>query len=320
MKHIASVIAFTLCITGLVGCSDTPETRSHVGYVESEWRYIASPGSGWLVSRPAQEGVTVAVGALLFELDNDQELVAVREAGGRIEQAVAEAENLATGARPAEISVLKARVAEAEARLKQTKSERDRVLPLVKRGLEPDSSRDQVLANYDIAFAALNVAKENIKVAELAARDAQRAAATAQTTTAEAVRASAEVRLAKRSVFAAISGTVTEVFRYPGEFVTMGTPVLAIQPADSLKVRFFVSQSELTQFALGMTINAHADGMTTPVKAVVSYIATEAEFTPPVIYSKNVRDKLVFMIEARLPENSRLLPGLAVDNEHRIRY
>ncbi len=313
MRILTAGLLLSLCIPALVACSEPDVAQVHVGYVETEWRYIAAPGSGWLRNRPVLEGDSIEVGDPLFELDSDLEIVALREATSRINQATFEAENLDTGARPAEIDVLKARLAEANARVTRAKAERDRVLPLVKRGLEPDSRRDQVIADYDVAVAARNVAQENIKVAELAARTARRRAAAAGIQTSETQRESAEVSLSRRAVTATFGGTVTEVFHYPGEFVTTGTPVLAIAPPDSLKVRFYVTQRELTDFALGKKITARADGLPASVEATVSYISTTAEFTPPVIYSKGAREKLVFMIEARLPANSGLLPGLPVD-------
>ena len=313
MKFKSVIVILLLCFALLTACEKAEEETGYVGYVEAEWRYIAAPGSGWLVARPAREGMTVNIGDLLFELDDDLEQVAISEANSQIEKAAAEAENLSTGARPAEIRALEAQLAEAQARLTQVSSERDRVLPLVERGLEPANRRDQVEANFDVAAAAVNAARENIEVGQMAARNALRTAADATLRTAEAARTSAEVRLAKRSVAAAVNGTVTEVFQHVGEFVTMGTPVLAIQPDDALKIRFFVAHNELTQFSLGQTVAVQSEGLTRPINATVTRIATEAEFTPPVIYSEAVRDKLVFMIEAILPPGSGLLPGIAVD-------
>ena len=84
-----------------------------------------------------------------------------------------------------------------------------------------------------------------------------------------------------------------------------------------MKARFFAPQSELEQFAIGKTVFLYADGLDEPVEATISFIAKEAEFTPPVIYSASSREKLVFLVEARLQNadggNANLRPGLPVE-------
>jgi HlyD family secretion protein len=106
---------------------------------------------------------------------------------------------------------------------------------------------------------------------------------------------------------------VEEEFLDVGEYATAGAPVLAILPRDGLKVRFFVPQAELPGLALGHQVSVWADGLEQPVSAPISYIAPDAEFTPPVIYSKEARAKLVFLVEAELPAGTGLPPGLPVE-------
>jgi HlyD family secretion protein len=89
--------------------------------------------------------------------------------------------------------------------------------------------------------------------------------------------------------------------------------VLALMPEQALKVRFFVAQSQLAQFKVGDKVAVFADGVDGSTQAKIFHIARSAEFTPPVIYDKNSRQKLVFLVEARLPVGSQLSPGLPVD-------
>jgi HlyD family secretion protein len=70
-------------------------------------------------------------------------------------------------------------------------------------------------------------------------------------------------------------------------------------PPTNTKIRFFVPQPSLSLFPVGTTLAIHCDGCSPDVAAAVSYVSTEPEFTPPVIYSNDTRAKLVFMIEAR---------------------
>jgi HlyD family secretion protein len=100
-----------------------------------------------------------------------------------------------------------------------------------------------------------------------------------------------------------------------GEWVAAGNPVISLLPPDNLKVRFFVPQEALPQIKTGATANVTFDGSTKTYSATVNYISAQAEFTPPVIYNRENRSKLVFMIEAKfsLADAPELRPGQPVD-------
>jgi HlyD family secretion protein len=119
--------------------------------------------------------------------------------------------------------------------------------------------------------------------------------------TAEARLNSATTRLTRRKVVSPVTGTVQQVYFRPGEMVSAGRPVAALLPPGNLKVRFYVPESALPQISYGDAVKVGCDGCTGDLTARVSFIASAAEFTPPVIYSRDERSKLVFLVEA-LPE------------------
>ena len=309
-QHIA--LPF-LVATGLASCAESDDPRSFVGYVEAEYVYVAPVEAGWLESLRVREGDVVSKGDILFVLDQDQQNAIVAEAAGRAAQADAQTRDMATGARPAEIAALEAQHEEAQARLVQAQAERDRWIPLVNEDYAAKSRGDQVTADYQAALAREQAAREAIRIANLASRDGAREAASAAETAARSALAQAEWRLSERSVTAKISGRIEDVFHREGEFVRAGAPVAAILPVDAMKVRFFVPQMMVPELAIGENVLVKADGNETPIPATISYIASEAEFTPPVIYSAGSREKLVFLIEARLNGGAALHPGLPVD-------
>ena len=94
--------------------------------------------------------------------------------------------------------------------------------------------------------------------------------------------------------------------------VPAGRPVVSLLPPGNIKVRFFVAETTLPKVALGDTVQVVCDGCR-PIAARVSFIARAAEYTPPVIYSREARDRLVYLIEA-MP-SARLNPGQPVDVE-----
>lgn len=306
------ILAITLAI-GLSACEPAPDDGHYTGYVEAELVYVAAPESGWLVHVPVREGDSVAVGDLLFELDKDRQEAELAEALDRLRQAEAEARDMATGARREEIAALEAQLREAEAEQQLADAERVRWTTLVERGVAAQARGDQVTAEFEAAVARVRTIEANIRVARLAERDAARDAADAGRDAAAAALAQAEWDLDQRSVVARVDGRVEEVFHRAGEFVTAGIPVLALLPGDAIKVRFFVPQARVSRIALDAAVDVNVDGRSEPVTGRVTHIAREAEFTPPVIYSAESRDKLVFLVEAHLSDPAALRPGQPVD-------
>lgn len=294
-------------------CAQSTPDAPNVGYVEAEYVYVAAPQSGWIEQLTAVEGDRVDFGQVLFELDKDREWAMHEEAKGRVLQADAQARDLGSGARPAEIASLEAQLRDAEAQLVFAQAELERSLPLVDDGIVAAVTGDRLIANRDRAQAQVSAAEEAIRVARLAGREAAQEAAAAAKDVANSALVQAQWNVAQRTINARRSGRVEQIFYRQGEFVAAGAPVIALLPDDSLKVRVFVSQADLPRLRVGGALQVASDGLATPVEARISFIAGEAEFTPPVIYSAESREKLVFLVEARLPAGTSLHPGLPVD-------
>ncbi|MEM7764759.1 MAG: HlyD family efflux transporter periplasmic adaptor subunit [Pseudomonadota bacterium] len=295
-----------------LGCQPN-EPQPIIGYVEADWLYVAAPDAGWLTTVEVEEGDIVAVGDLLFTLDDQIEQAATAEALAKIAEATARAKDLGSGARREELLTLKARLREAEALLQRAEANYARTMPLVEQGIEPSSRGDDLKAERDSARANTAALREDIRVAELAGRSQARAAAGATVESAQAAWQQSELRLNERTVTARRAGRVETTILSEGEFATMGAPVLAMLPDEGLMVRFYVPQAQLTDISVGQSVRIQSDGTSTAISVTVSRIATEAEFTPPVIYTRDMREKLVFLVEATLPKNSSLKPGLPVE-------
>lgn len=307
--HIIALIA----ALGLGACEQQADSRIFTGYVEAEFVYVAAPDAGWLVETPVREGDTVDEGGILFELDKDRQKAELAEAADLVKEADAEARNMATGARREEIDALEAELEEASATLELARAERVRWTRLGERGFASKSRVDQVVSEYETAAARVRNAQANIRVAKLAERDAAREAAAAKRDAAAAALAQAEWDLQERTVNAQVGGRIEEVFHRTGEFVTAGSPVVAILPENAIKVRFFVPQARLSDVDVGTEVNVVIDNRPDPLPAHVTFIAREAEFTPPVIYSTDSREKLVFLVEAHFSDPAAARPGQPVD-------
>ena len=128
-------------------------------------------------------------------------------------------------------------------------------------------------ANLDAAVSALRVAEARVKTSE--------------------------TRLARRIGFAPVSGTIQQIYFREGEMVPAQRPVLSIMPPGNIKLRFFVPETELPNLVIGDEVRVSCDNCAADLTAKIYFIATTAEYTPPVIYSLEERNKLVYLIQAR---------------------
>ena len=137
---------------------------------------------------------------------------------------------------------------------------------------------------------------------------------------AEARVTTSETRLARREGFAPVAGTVQQIYFREGEMVQAQRPVLSIMPPGNMKIHFFVSETELPKLAIGDEVKVSCDNCAADIAAKIYFIATSAEYTPPVIYSLDERNKLVYLIQARpaRPEVLRVGQPISVRLNPRI--
>ena len=114
-----------------------------------------------------------------------------------------------------------------------------------------------------------------------------------------------------------MAGLVYDTLFRQGEWVPAGKPVVVLLPPQNIKVRAFVPETRIASIHYGEATNVTVDGLPHPFIGKVSYISPRAEYTPPVIYSRETRAKLVFMVELVFdPEAAaQLHPGQPVDVE-----
>jgi HlyD family secretion protein len=116
---------------------------------------------------------------------------------------------------------------------------------------------------------------------------------------AEARVVTSKTRLARRNGFAPVSGTVQQIYFREGETVPAQRPVLSIMPPGNMKVRFYVPEADLPKLAIGDEVRVSCDNCAADLTAKIYFLATTAEYTPPVIYSLDERNKLVYLVQAR---------------------
>jgi HlyD family secretion protein len=129
---------------------------------------------------------------------------------------------------------------------------------------------------------------------------------------AEARMNTSQTRLTRRSGFAPVAGIIQQIYFREGEMVPAQRPVLSIMPPGNMKIRFFVPEPELPKLAIGDEVRITCDNCAGDLTAKIYFIATSAEYTPPVIYSLDERNKLVYLIQARPSRPDSLRVGQPV--------
>ena len=297
----------------LGACSDkTPAAWS--GYAEGDYVYVAAPLAGRLDRVAVKAGQNITRGAPLFALEAESENAARDEAAARLASAQAQATNLDKGKRTEEIAVSEAQLAQAQANATLARHELERQQQLVAQGFVSKAHIDDATLAVTQTQARVQELQAALRVARLPARTDERAATQASAQAASEVLRQSEWRSGQKQQTAPADALVADVFFQPGEFVPAGQPVVSLLPPQNIKARFFVPESALASIHAGQAVTLSCDGCP-PMTAHISRIATQPEYTPPVIYSNAQRAKLVFMAEAQpAPQDAaHLKPGQPLD-------
>jgi HlyD family secretion protein len=280
----------------LAGCARRG-TGTWQGYLEAEFVQVGAPLPGRLVTLAVTKGRRVEAGEALFALESVAERAALAEAWGALRSAEARLADLEKGARPSEVAAVEAQLAEARARADMAALELSRQQQLL--GAAVISLDDYDRSRHASAAAAAAVAQfeANLETARLGGRADAVAAARAQAASARAAVDRAEWNAAQRAQAAPRGGLVFDTLYREGEYVAAGRPVVVLLPPEFLKVRFFVPEAALASVKSGGRVKVIVSGPGAALEARVSYVSPSPEYTPPVLYNRENRAKLVFMVE-----------------------
>ena len=307
MTRVLVIIALAL----LTGC-EKQEEGVWQGYVEGEYVLLASPYAGQLQKLFVRRGDQIEAGRPVFVLEQESERQARAEAEERVKSAQAKLENLQVPLREPQIQALRESLNQAKAAKELARVNLVREEDLMKKGYTTKPRLDEARSTYVQNTARVKEAEEQLKNAQMPlGRQGELEGAQAEMAAAKAALAQADWKLEQKSVAAPVSGLVQDTFFVIGEWVGAGKPVASLLPPGNVKARFYVPEAMLSSMTIGRPIEIRCDGCQ-PIDAKVSYVSSQAEYTPPVLYSKESRSKLLFLVEARLP-NSPLRPGQPLD-------
>jgi HlyD family secretion protein len=271
--------------------------------------------AGRVAERLVSEGDNVKAGQLVARLDDaeQKEQVALRRAElAGAEAALAELE---AGSRPQEIAA-------AEATLRSAEADRDRArLDFTRqqelRGKEAISDREfeATQAQLKVAEARAIEAAERTKLVKEGPRVETIRQARARQDETRAALALAETQLENTKLLSPLTGVVLSHNIEPGEYVSPGTPVITVADIAHMWVRAYLNQTDLGRIRHDQKVTVRTD--TFPDKSYegsISFISSEAEFTPKTVQTPKERVKLVFRIKVDVANpKDELKPGMPAD-------
>lgn len=315
INPLSAVLAGWMIALLLGGCRERSSTEFQ-GYLEGDYVYVASPLGGQLKKLGAQKGSDVRPGDMLFVLDSTEEQARLGEAQARLDQARARLEDLKKGARPTELESLAAVQKQVEAVVELSGRDLDRAEKLHRDRAIPDNDYDRIRLAHQRNQQQLVEAQSRLETARLGGRDDAIQAAAEEVRADEEQVAAATWRLDQKTQNAPAAGRIQDTLYREGEWVPAALPVVVLLPPENIKVRFFIPEPTLHRVSIGQKVSVIlSDTEKTSLPAEIRYVSTKPEYTPPVIFSRDQRSKLIFMVEASFnPEDAaRLHPGQPVD-------
>lgn len=295
MKTKALFVLLPLYI--FAGCQSS-HTQTYQGYAEGEYVNISSTQSGKLDKLFVKRGDTVSKDTALYTLESDSEVIALNQASSALAVAQSTLNDYNKGSRPQELDVIQAQLSQALANAKNAQEQLSRNTILYQSNAV---SKEQLENSTTLAKSTEAKVKEltnSLTVAKLAKRSDQIHAQEAHIKEIKESLNQAQWKLNEKALKSRGNALVFDTLYREGEWVPSGGIVVRLLPPKNIKIRFFVPQAIAEKLTINhmATILSRADGK--KISAHITYISTEAEYTPPVIYSNQTKDKLTYMIEA----------------------
>lgn len=295
----------------LISCSQ--ENTLINGYIEGEYVYISPTESGILDEIYVVKGQQIKQGDIIFSVSKDVWQANIIQAQNKLDQAIAQYTNLGKGKRQQELDIIIEQKAQAEANFKNIELEYQRMSKLIQAEAISQAAYDKSFADYQSAKAKVAELNASLEAAKLSAREDELKSALNEIEIAKQELRKVKQQAGNNTAISKVTGIVHDVYFRLGETVSAGNPIVSILPPDNVKIRFYVSEKVLPKIKVNTPISVECDGCSEPISAKISYISTSSEYAPPVIYSTESRDKLLFLVEGHFDDNNQILPvGLPI--------
>lgn len=293
----------------------SPNEMKLSGNIEAHESLVGFKVTGRIVELPIEEGQSVTAGQLLARLDDDdyRQALAVDKATERVRDS--QLRLSLAGSRTQDVEAAYQAVLDAKADLEQKQKDLNRYNELYQKDEITGQTRDQAATNVTRAKATLERQQQVYNELQEGTRKEQIAVDRANLHQAMDTVGVSRVRLGYTVLNAPISGVILVRQAELGEVVSPGSPVVTLADLDHIWVRVYLPETDLARLALGQDVTVTTD--TYPGKRYhgrVSFISSEAEFTPKSVQTEKERVTLVYRVKVDIDNmNHELKPGMPAD-------
>ncbi len=303
-------IVFISLLLLLYGCKE--QHTQYSGYVEGENIFLASPYSGVLKQLLVQRGQPVKQGQPLFALDPNPQHLQLQQMQNELAQAKNILTDMMLPKRIPEIKAIQAQIEQTNAQIKLAEIRVDRFQKLYARQATDKDSLDAALANLQQQQELKAQYESNLSLAQMGSRDEQIKAQKNQWASLQAKYQQMQWQLVQKKGTAPANGVVFDTYYLPGEFVPAQQAVLSLLTPQNTRIEFFVPLAEMNHLKINQEISFTALDEQEHFRAVISYISPDAEYLPPLVYSRDNSSKLVFRVKAQIKDSGDFKPGQPV--------
>jgi HlyD family secretion protein len=323
MKRILLIGIFAVILAGLIYTFLTRNKKEGndfikvSGNIETTEVDVGFKIPGRIVSRFFEEGDWVDQGKVLGKLDDEDLRNRLEVARASLRSAQARLSKLLAGARPEEIREAEAAVNQAKSDLENKRAHYERMKPLFERGVIPRDSLDNAEAAFKIAKAAFERAMETYLLVKEGPRKEDIDDARAQMEQTQATVKLNETQLSYTTLYSPISGVVLVKSGEIGEVVNPGTSIVTLADIENVWLKAYIPETDLSKIKWGQEVLVTTDlRPKKEYKGKISFISSQAEFTPKSIQTEKERVTLVYRIKVDIPNRDReLKPGMPADGK-----
>lgn len=281
----------------LSGC-EQGEPLSFAGYSYGEFIYLSLPFTEEIEQVLVDKGDRVKKGQELIKMADYSAQNALHIAEERVQAEKSRLNNLETGERQAALEVIIAQLAQAKTAAGLATRQLARKRDLYQQKLISTAEWEKIKAEHAQKTARVKELSHQLKLKKLPARQDEINQQKSLIQSAKLQRDQARWDLQQRILRAPQDAMVYNLLYQSGERPLAGKPIVMLLPPQNIKLRFYVPEKRLGEIHIGDKVKINCDGCKKPLYGHIKYISAQAEYSPPVIYSTQRREKLLFMAEA----------------------
>jgi HlyD family secretion protein len=283
------------------------------GHVEATEVRVSTKVAGRLASLKVDEGDTLSVGQEIGRIDDVDVRLSLQQAVAERDLAAAELRLQLAGARKEDIAEQEAKVRSAEVELADAELDLERMQSLLDKGSGTTKARDDARARRDVSVARLAAAREALARLRAGSRDEEKDAARARLSAAAARIAQLEQQLEDTVIVSPLAGVVTEKIAEAGELLQAGSPLCEVTNLADAWLNVYLPEADLGRIRIGQAAEVTTDGGQKR-SGRVSYVASQAEFTPKNVQTRDERVKLVYKVKIALENADGVFkPGMPAE-------